>query len=200
MIVAFPFAFGGKEEPEHVGRAKVFLRMMRMFSPRSHIVQMADRDTVGIDGVDGCVRTDNDELGQWHFKAMLEFPYEQFLRIDYDVVLRADVSEVFEHDFDIAIAKEHNSLMNNGVVFVKNREFFREASAEYRNTTIDSWNDIQNAMQFAIDGGKFRVRKLDPSVYNWIYKIGTKNPDAKILHFKGARKEYMTQYCIPECV
>lgn len=192
MILAFPFAFKGLETADHVGQARLFVGMVRRFIPGTTVVQVTDMATREIEGVDDCFRIEGGRLGEWYFHAMLNMPYPQFLRVDYDVVIREDVGHVFDHSFDIAIAKESKGgVMNNGVVFVKNKLFFEEAVKQYQFTTKDGWNDIQNAMQAAIDTGLFGVRKLDPRVYNCVDEPfdGT-----KIIHFKGPRKSQMSDY------
>lgn len=194
MILSFPFAFGGKETAVHVGQGDLFVRMARRFSRGVKIVQMTDMETVEIAGVDECVRSESGELGGWYFRAMAEFPHREFLRVDYDVVVREDVSDLFRHDFDIAIAKERNGHMNNGVVFVKTPEFFDVAAAFYaHHTKRNGWTDIENATQLAIDSGSFKVKKLPPEIYNHI-PDGTILPVAQIIHFKGALKSSMSDY------
>jgi len=154
---------------------------------------MADDKTPQLECVDGCVRQKRQNFGQWYFDSMENFPHEVFIRVDYDVVVKHDPWDEFKHDFDIAIAKETNGMMNNGIVLVKNRAFFHECGKVYlERTSKDGWNDIQVATQLTIDDGKFRVRKLDPRLYN----VLPKNPrqyrsDAVMIHFKDKRKDWM---------
>lgn len=192
MIVAFPFAFGGIPHIRHIAQAHLFCRLVRKAMPTATVVQMTDEDTPGaVEGVE-CVRSKMTSLGQWYFEAMLNFPHDQFLRLDYDAVIRSDVSGVFDGDYDIAIAKERKGMMNNGVVFVKNREFFRAANEAYENrTNRDNWNAIQVATQLVIDDGSFRVRKLDNEVYNVIPDRRPFPAKAAILHFTDGRKQWM---------
>ena len=191
MIVAFPFAFNGAESKYNHEIGLSFVRTARKYLKTVEIVQMSDMKTGEVPGIDSCFRVDSWPFGIWYFDAMLAFPAEQFLRIDYDAMIRRDVSDVFSHDFDIAIAKEHNGRMNNGVVFVKNKEVLKDAQANYMKTGMDNWQDIQTAMQETIDSGLFRIRKLDES-YNMIFKPDrqvTIPEDTHIVHFKGVRKE-----------
>ena len=195
MIVAFPFAFNGKETEKEIALANLFIRAIRKVDPPVTLIQMSDEKTVQLAGTDGCYRVDEEPLGIWYFKAMIQFPVEQFLRLDYDIIMREDVSDVFRQDFDIAIANEGKTTMNNGVVFVKSKDLFKEALDHYRQTPMDNWQDIQKAMQLAINTGKFDVLRLDPMVYNF-YPERDKAPypsEAKVLHFKGSRKERMVR-------
>lgn len=193
MIVAFPFAFNGKETEVEISLANLFIREIRKVDPPVTLIQLSDEATVELKGTDGCYRVDAEPLGIWFFKAMIQFPAEQFLRLDYDIIMREDVSEVFRHDFDIAIANEGKGVMNNGVVFVKDKEFFKLALDCYMTTEMDNWQDIQKAMQMAINTGKFVIHRLDPVIYNhYPERSSAPYPDSsKILHFKGSRKERM---------
>ena len=192
MIVGFPFAFGGNVSKEQQELAELFVKMMRRFQPDATLVQMTDITTMAIKGIDECFRTKSDRLGPWYFNAMSNFPAEQFLRLDYDTVVRGDVSDVFNAPFDIAISKERNGLMNNGVVFVKDRGIFEDALDFYENETLkDDWYDIQASMQMAIDDGQYRVKKLDQGIYNYFYEAKSIPQEAKIVHFKGFQKKHM---------
>lgn len=207
MVITFPYAFGGKETPEHVELGNLFVSVTRKYVPKAQIVQMSDEETAEIKGVDSVFRLKTPPLtgnptrhraapgiafAEWYFDAMMAFPAERFLRADYDVMIREDVSDVFHSAvFDIAIAKEHNGRMNNGIVFVRNKDVFLAAKEAYAQTTRDNWQDVQTAMQRVIDSGEFRVKKL-PETYNTIYGGERAIPsEVKILHFKGARKGAM---------
>ena len=198
MIIAFPFAFGGLETDKEISLAAIFMNHARKACPDAEIVQMSDKETSRISGTDSCYRLDVKPYGVWHFEVTANFPAEQFVRLDYDTIVRSDIEEVFSIDFDIAIAKERTTTMNNGVVFVKNRDFFVEGLANYKTTTMDNWQDIQRAMQMTIEGGKFKVERLDGDVYNFFpskdrsLSMEELYPEsAKVIHFKGSRKTFM---------
>ena len=199
MIIAFEFAFQGKETDSHREIGALFVKVTRKYQPQARIVQMSDPHTVEVQGVDLCLRVDAAPFAVWNFDATLAFPAQQFLRVDYDVMIRGEVADVFDHDFDIAIAKEgKHGVMNNGVVFVKSKAIFADARKRYlETTTMDGWHDIQNAMQMSIDSGLFRVRKLDAS-YNLIFKpermMDRLPAEARIVHFKGMRKGFMLDH------
>jgi hypothetical protein len=196
MIVAFPYAFNGHDKEENKEFAGLFVRAARRFD--FEIVQMTDSQTQEIKGVDSVFRHPMEELGPWYLDAMEAFPADQFLRVDYDILFRADVSDVFDDDFDIAVAKEPKiGVMNNGVVFVKDKAIFADARQQYEKTSRDNWSDIQVAMSMSIDSGKFSVKKLPADVFNCFYKRewGKTLPDtAKLVHFKGSRKDVMRDH------
>ena len=192
MIIGFPLSFMGPIPEEALAIAELFVRLTRKFQPDARLVQMTDIETPGIHGVK-CSRTPRiGDLGVWWFEASIAFPEKEYLRADYDLVIRGDVSDVFTHPFDMAIAKETNDVMNNGVVFIRDRDILKDALGFYHNATShDGWQDVQKAMTMAIDCGKYRVKKLDRDIYNFIYKQ-TKVPDtARIIHYKGWRKKLM---------
>ena len=193
-ILAFAFAFDGAHTSANHARAKAFIHATRKHQPEARLVQLADDKTLDLEGVDECVRVKRQSYAQWYFDIMERFPYPEFLRIEYDVIVRHDPWEVFKHDFDIAIAKEHKGMMNNGVMFVRKKAFFTELREVYlARTKRDNWNDIQAATQMVIDDGKFRVRKLDPRLYNVMpERRGDYLPQARLLHFEGpVRKDWM---------
>lgn len=175
--------------------ATLFIHEIRKRTKGTHIVQMSDIDTGRVEGVDSVHRCESWPFGVWYYDAMLSFPAKEFLRLDYDCVILRDVEGVFALDFDVAIAKERDLVMNNGVVFVKDKAIFEEAKRAYLKSEQDNWMDIQIAMQAAIDTGSFKVRKLALS-YNQPFKRSRPVPEeTKILHFKGAMKSEMLDYC-----
>ena len=208
MVITFPYAFGGKDTEDHRTIGRLFVKVTRKYV-KAEIVQMSDDLTAEIPGVDSCFRVTPPPFvgdprahkaapgisyGIWYFDAMASFPHKEFLRLDYDAMIREDVSDVFNGSFDIAI-RELKGRVNNGVVFVKNRDFFRSAKEAYLKTGMDNWQDCQTAMQTVIDSGEFRVKKLGET-YNMISKPErtTDWASAKILHFKGQRKELLINH------
>jgi len=206
MIVAFPYSYCGWERKKDLRDiVNTFARVFKQQWPNDKLVQATDAKTCEVKGVDECVRLDVEPFGIWYFSAWINFPYDEYLRIDDDVVVRADVSEVWDEKFDIAIAdergsKSHNKFrmttMNGGVVFVRNRDFFRESLKHYKEETgMDNWQDLQIAMQMTINAGNFLVHRLDPMVYNY-YPENDRTPHPalpKIIHYKGKRKSRMVR-------
>ena len=192
MNIATPFAFSGNETKEQKDLGALFVRFARKSHPKANIIQLSDMKTSEIEGIDSCYRAPMEALGLWYFDVMNDFQEREFLRVDYDCMIRADVSEVFEYEFDIAIAKEDAKIMNNGVVFVRDREIYKYARKMYmENTGQDNWQDIQKAMSMAIDSGLFRVKRVPSEIYNYVYKRKEVAEKAKIVHFKGDRKVFM---------
>lgn len=193
-IIAFCFAFDGKETDFQAEVAQAFCGITRRFQPTAVLVQVSDDKTRALPWVDACIRTKRENYAQWYFDAMIGFPYKEFLRVEYDVVIKGDPWDVFKEDFDIAIAKERKGNMNNGVMFVKeSRGFFYENKRIYdERTNRDNWNAIQVSTQMTIDTGKFKVLRLDHVVYNHIpHARGEYPEESKILHFKDIRKQWM---------
>lgn len=190
MNIAFSHSWKGVPPPERVKAGELFVRLNK---GRGKLIQVTDLETPEIPGIDECVRYSRESFGEWFFRSNMEFPYDHYLRTETDVVIRGDVSGVLLGDFDVAVAKENKGMMNNGVVFVKNKNFYSAARYHYfTNTNQDNWNAIQVAIQLAIDEGAFRVRKLDPEVYNCIPdRPRGFSPRAKIVHYKDIRKEWM---------
>ena len=195
-VVVFPFTWAEPKSADTHLAEKMCASLRhaeQRFDRKPIIVQMASMESKALPFVDVVHRVKMDNFGEWYFECMASLPYWDFLRLDHDIIMRLPPWEVFDHHFDIAVAKEHKGMMNNGVVFVRNKAFFTYALEVYRNrTTRNDWNDIQVATQLAIDDGVFRVRKIDPNVYNCIPdRADGVHPDAKIVHFKDERKEWM---------
>lgn len=191
MNIAFSYSWNGNPPPDKASYGKAFVRINK---GKGKLIQVSDLETPQIEGVDECIRFPREKgFAEWFFRSAMDFPYDHALRTEHDVVIRGDVSGVFLGDFDVAVAKEKKGMMNNGVVFVKNRNFYSACRHQYyTNTNKDNWNAIQVAVQLAIDEGAFRVRKLDPEIYNCIPdRPRGFNPNALIVHYKDDRKRWM---------
>lgn len=190
LPVVFPFAFNKVPDKTYTALAQKFVRRVKEL--RGKVYQLTDFNTPEIDGIDGCFRSQNGEFGHWYFSAMDLCPLQEFLRLDADINLPYGIPSV-PGNYEIAVPKEIKGVMNNGVVFVRNRHFFFDGISAYHKTTRNGWNDIQVATQMVIDSGEYRVKKLDPYIYNWMptYK-DQRNPEALIVHYEGPeRKAWM---------
>lgn len=195
MNIGFPYAFKNGVNPQEAKLGEVFVKLVKERFPQYQVIQMSDMTTPEVPGIDGCIRTKTEEnLGLWYYKAILNFTKGPFLRLDYDTIILQDVSDVFEKDFDIAIAKEKLSTLNNGVMFIKDRDIFSHALGFYiANTTMDGWMDLQKSTQMAIDTGRYKVERLERDIYNKTDSKTMEDDNAKILHFKGWRKKLMLE-------
>lgn len=192
MIVAFPFSFQGDPPPMYRGLAEKFCHAARDAGAR--VYQVSDTDTPMVSGADRCFRYERKTtFAEWYFGSMYTFPEDEFLRLDCDVLIRELPTEVFAQPFEIAIAKENKGAMNNGVVFVRDRNFAKDCYYAHQDrTSRNEWNDIQVAIQMVINDGSYNVLRLDPDVYNFMPQKHGEYGNAKLVHFEGQfRKAWM---------
>ena len=134
-----------------------------------------------------------------------------FVFIDIDCYITADISDVFDYDFDIAATRMHSKKSaNSGVWFCKNTDAMKQFSeewiklqTEYRNRGKGTVKHRQSYSQLSFSeilhkqykskNGCLRVHPIDGQIYNsendnineWYKNVKKYNP--KILHFKGRR-------------
>jgi hypothetical protein len=127
------------------------------------------------------------------------------ISLDYDILLREDVSDVFDQEFDVAftkrpdqdktIVKQMQESYNMGVIFSKSTEFWEKLLAIYMMQPLrDGWLGSQNlASQIAVHlSSKYKLIELPGDEYN--HPPQSRDEDLtgrKIVHYKGARKEWM---------
>jgi len=129
------------------------------------------------------------------------------ISLDYDILLREDVSDVFDQEFDAAftkrpdqdktIVKQMQESYNMGVIFSKSTEFWEKLLAIYMMQPVrDGWLGSQHlASKIAVylsTAGKYKIIELPGDEYN--YSPSSRDEDLtgrKIVHYKGARKEWM---------
>lgn len=122
----------------------------------------------------------------------LTLEYDELIVLDPDVIVRRDVQEVFNEDFDVAMYprcdKQPDHRYNGGVVFSRSRKFWEHALEilEVMPPEQQRWMGDQVALNQA--ARKFRVYDL-PEKYNSHPVKGS--GDASIVHYKGTLKRFM---------
>lgn len=109
------------------------------------------------------------------------------LFLDVDCSLEADVSGMFETDFDVAVsARDAPSKFayNGGVVFSRSPDFWKRVAGSHRDHL--NWKMTEERFCKAATSGDFQVKVLDGLMYN-----NTTGGEAKIRHYKGAQKWQM---------
>lgn len=157
----------------------------RKHMPSAKFVHVTNHGTRALDDVDEVVRSHHaGELlpqsgyNRADIQAMLD---GDVLFLDTDTILMRDVSDVFLHDFDIALAMPMDSEFNQGVVFSRSQRFWREVADEARKQKRYS----EKAFSDVVSSGAYRVRILSHD-YNHF-----PSPALAIMHFKGQRKHLM---------
>jgi len=127
-----------------------------------------------------------------------------WLFIDVDVLVVKNVQNVFDEQFDIAIASrlkndgaQHDYFAemphNMGVVFSRSPEFWAAAEKELLTyePKMQEWMGDQLAVCRLIKRGGFDTRIVPGEDYNFAPNSLDAGGGASILHFKGPRKNFM---------
>jgi hypothetical protein len=187
--------------------ARAMIVSARMCMTSLHVEQFSDMETAQLDGVDSVTRRPSASLAR--LRSLLFASVEgEWLFVDSDIYFRGDVRGVFRdsNTFDIAIADRNwnqpqltqeflrRMPFNVGVIFSRSTQFWRDVHAMTLKGAPydDAWFGDQIAINDLVRSGAYRVKLLDGSVYNYPprsqYDVGDA---AKILHFKGQRKQWM---------
>jgi hypothetical protein len=194
--------------------ADAMVRSIRAAMPGVEVFQFSNESSGILHGVSGYFRKEGKNtkrLRLEHYAAEGEW-----LFIDTDCWVQGDLRDVFNREFDIAIANRDGSLLdmevgsnfmlkmphNLGVVFSRCPEFWSDALATWEayedRTKEEIWSD-QLAVCDTIKAGKFNVLVLDGGEFNLSPKKRDQFVDgAKVLHYKGARKTWMLERAMLE--
>jgi hypothetical protein len=178
------------------------------------IIQLTDTKTPQVPGVDWCVRK------KWNGKHLMRFRMEhlasfegEHLTCDADVIFKAPVSDVWDDPFDIALTYRSQPLtltinhsgekagaditqsmpINTGVMFCRTPKFFAdclEYMASLPDEKLDWWGD---QMAVCAVAEKYNVKRLTCDEFNWTPSTRDHYEGARIVHYKGIRKKWLTE-------
>ncbi len=176
---------------------------VRKHMPHATIVHHSDLTSPAISGVDEVVRSDRkDPLILHRFKMMSE--EREFLSLDVDVVLQADLSHVFEQEFDVALTLRERPIKfdgeilgsrdryNGGVMFSRNPQYWKDCVSEslYMPIDMQDWMGPQIAMTTIAP--EYKVLELPDRIYNYAPKSEDDDlSECKAVHYKGMRKDML---------
>ena len=199
----------------HVGADVALPSLMvasaRAAMPAAEIVQMTDRATVAIPGVDTVIRRDWDKQKMMIFRLahLAELERPACIILDTDVIIQRPLEHVFEKTFDVALTIRHEAIKdldgvnitaqmpyNTGVMFSRQPRFWSEALQYCRQLAENhhDWYGDQLSVKHLADSGSFDVLELPCDQYN--YSPRTEDEDVAgryAVHYKGLRKEWMTR-------
>ena len=215
MTVGFFTAF--RTDPQHYLHAVSLVQDVTRAMPGTTVVQFTDPSSPIVLGVSRVERVEAGELLACRIAAYARATPGDWLLLDTDVSLAADVSSVF-HDlrFDVALTDRHwphlpqgDSVMhtmpfNTGVVFSRCAAFWRDVLETWRafdDSGRADWMSEQRAVYMVVRTGRYRVKILPGMIYNCPPKAQDDMPtEAKILHYKGPkRKAWLTQRYYESC-
>lgn len=206
MRVGFYHAARGDESLART-RLAVMLQSVRRAMPGIEVTHYTDLTTAAADGADYVNRRNALPLGLASVDACASVAGE-WLWIDTDVVVQADVRHVFDQPFDVAVADRRGTVrnrdlgtkclkvmpFNKGVVFSRSRPFWQAVLKRMESLSgkRQGWMGDQQAMCDVIAAGAFDVVVLE-SRYN--YPPHREDEDVSgqaITHYKGkSRKPWM---------
>lgn len=200
MNVIFPLA-GKLNVAESHALAEVFVASVKMSMPHAKVTQIADATFPAAPGVDAVFRFpwNGGDWIQYRFSALDAYAraHGEHLMLDYDIVVRKDVSHVMQADFDVAMCitpDRSDAVLNGGVIFCKRADFYAQGLRIYnkRPDLRDGWEGGQTAQSMAAKA--MRCKFLDFDTYNFTPDGPGKVPESTaIVHYRGRRKRFMVQ-------
>jgi len=180
--------------------ANLMVASVRKHMPDVEIVHLTDDDTPAIPGCTVVRRTWQRNPMLFKMGHLAELSGEVIV-LDTDVIVQADLREVFEYPFDVALTKRQGPIWdtegndvtitmpyNCGVMFYRNPAFWK-ACIEWCPPDIGWYAD---QMAVAAVSPQWETYVLECDEYN--YTPGYADEDVssrKVVHYKGARKGWM---------
>lgn len=190
-------------------RVQVVLHAIRQHLPKAWVVQLSNATFPAAPGVDAVHRRANEgDFIRWAFRSMLDLLADRnpVLQLATDIIVRRDVSEVFDQDFDVAACRypERPTIYCGDTNFIQQggRRLWETALDLYEATPHlhDGWEGGQTAFTLAMSRARVRVRDLDSQVYNFTPdRPGQIPASAALVHYRGVRKDFLLQdFPLPE--
>lgn len=214
--------------PDYNSYLKLMFASARRFHPDCRLVVLTDKTTPFElpDDVE-IKRLDVDPARPAYMRLLAQMDYlratsddHHILFMDYDMLIQADLSSLFEKTFDIALSyrnhRRREHPINGGLIIVSGDRlrqallFLDRVRAIYEKTYTDKfqiWGGLQRSLRDAIGVEPFFSRKADDMTIDGIkvlllnadiFNYSTDDddmsgsyPDKKILHYKGNRKQFM---------
>ena len=212
MTIGFYTVF--RTDPQHFLHATAATLEAQRCMPGVPIVQFTDEKTGRVPGVHDVRRLPHGQMLERRLEHYAAVDGE-WLLVDTDVVIRRDVQAVFEdRAFDVALTDRdwphlpqpadvlQSMPFNTGVAFSRCQAFWTDTLTVWRGFREDArdWLSEQRAVAIVARTGKYRVKVLSGSIYNYPPKDqNDKNNDAAIWHYKGPRKTWLTRFAY-ECL
>lgn len=197
-----------RTDPQHFLHATALVAEAQRVMPGVETVQFTDERTDPVPGVSSVRRLAHGPMLQLRLEHYAACEGE-WLFADTDVSLRRDVRSVFDDPaFDVALVDRNwphrpqsekylqTMPFNTGVCFSRASAFWQDVVATwlaYPGPERD-WLSEQRAVYAVVREGKHRVKVLPGMVYNYPPASETDPAtDAAIVHYKGARKPWLTK-------
>lgn len=205
MIVTFALQAENKFSPV-LPRALSMINSIKDHLPKAKIIQLSNEKFPGIGGVDEVQRLPYEgDFIEWALNSMVKLMErgEDVLQIATDVLLKANVSEVFNDHFDVAACRYPLRDRSDGafcgdVNFIHSSglSFWQDVLEMYlKSNKRDGWEGGQTAFLEVVNRNRYNVKELDYDIYcRTPEALNQDVTRAKILHFRGPRKTMMASY------
>ena len=184
--------------------AECFIKSIRNHMPDARITQLSDMYTQEVEGVDRVRRAPSPfplERNFLHYNAysyLANLDLETCIFTDMDMLYGGNVEDVLADDFDVALCRRgRNDGMKGRVrrrwpycsaMFVKTSQFWKDCYKTMLELKNREWANNMEAVALVVNSGKYRVKFLDPQVYNYLPRgLSSFYPTVKIYHFKSRR-------------
>lgn len=193
MNVIFPY--WGIDESD---LAEMMVNSVKRCMPYAKVIQQTDEKTPQLPFVDEVWRKPRTGDFIEHRFGMLSELKDECLSLDYDVIVQADLSHVFNDDWDVCLTERsgapEETRYNSGVMFLRpsGNGFWKKMLKEYQNHK-DGWMGGQVAICKALQKTRYKVKLLDRDQYNYTPQSTPQEDVSKrlVVHYKGKRKEWM---------
>ena len=206
-MIAFAYAEAGpKNAAMYRSLISGMVMSIRDTMPDEEIIMLTDDDTPVVKEVNGIIRIPRTmPIMTWRLKChqVAHAIGENILFTEPDVRFKANVMGEFARDFDVAMTtREEAVLLDNeeintpftlGMTLSKSDEFWREAKlyCQTLDAKYQDWFGDIMAIAHVVNGGKFNVEILDGGEFNHVVNDPAEQSDAKVLHYKGKRKNFL---------
>lgn len=182
--------------PEQADIAELCIASVREHMPSAEVWHLTTQDGPVL-SADHCLRLD--------IKGT--FPYRQamvsaqmtgdVLFLDADVLVQADVSDVFERAFDLAVTTDMRPgadgiKYNGGVIFCRNPAYWLAIAEETKHIdfgkTPGDWEPVERARNLVAE--RFNPLVLPGEEYNYV-PASAEDKRGKLIHYRGSRKQWM---------
>lgn len=202
-IVAFPYT-----DPCPRAMAQLMIAAVKCVMPDLTLMQLTDLETARLPDVNAVQRLDlAEDFIAWRLAHLIQLPPQDVLLLDYDVIVRRDLTHVFALAFDLCLTRRDEAdttvtreLLkccphNAGVMFQKasGHPFWSEVLTLYRaNPDRDGWLDGQMAIEHALARTDLDVCDLPCVLYNYTPIAPDEDLSGKFaVHYKGSHKRWL---------
>lgn len=184
--------------PINTALAEYAIDAVREHMPDAEIWHLTTLDGPEL-SADKCLRLDVGGTFAYRQAEISSHLEGDVLFLDVDVVVRSDVSSVFEDDFEVCVTTDMRPgapgiKYNGGVIFSRCPAYWKAIAEagkgmDFYKTTGD-WEPIERARGEVADSGKFKLKVLPGEEYNYI-PANAEDVQGKLTHYRGKRKSWM---------